>query len=288
MKPASVIVTNYGSGFAVGKRRAVVGHSGGVTSAWALGWALNFFDHGEVVALFHDTKAEDSDTYRFLREISEALGVQIVERSDGRSVQEVELDEGALANNRMAFCSRILKADQRDRYFSELRADGVTEIINVLGFSAWEPARIQRASMRAETSGYSVRFPVAEMWPAMPPPADKRGKGLRAWIESERSKSKQLCADWCMSLGVRPPRMYRWSDHANCINCRRGGKAYLIESARNHPAEFVQLVAHEKNPVFQGHTIFKDGPLEKIVAAGLKRKVSRRESIDIGACECGG
>jgi hypothetical protein len=39
---------------------------------------------------------------------------------------------------------------------------------------------------------------------------------------------------------------------------------------------------------FQGHTIFKEGPLEKIVATGLKRKVRRRESIDIGACECGG
>lgn len=36
------------------------------------------------------------------------------------------------------------------------------------------------------------------------------------------------------------------------------------------------------------NSLFKDGPLEQIVAAGLKRKVSRRESIDIGACECGG
>jgi hypothetical protein len=288
LKSDRVVVTNYGSGLAWGKRRAVVGHSGGVTSAWALGWALNYFDKGEVVALFHDTKAEDSDTYRFLHEISEALGVEIVERSDGRSVEEVEIDEGALANNRMAFCSRILKADQRDRYFEELRANGVTEIINILGFSAWEPARIQRASMRAQTAGYSVRFPVAEMWPAMPPPKDQRGKGLRAWIEAERSRSKQLCADWCMRLGVRPPRMYKWSDHANCINCRRGGKAYLIESARNHPEQFVQLVAHEKNPVFQGHTIFKDGSLEQIVSRGLKRKVKRKESIDIGPCECGG
>lgn len=286
--PRLITVTNYGSGLASGSRRVVVGHSGGVTSAWALGWALNFFDRTEVVALFHDTKKEDADTYRFLHEIAGVLGIEVTERSDGRSVEEVEIDEGALANNRMAFCSRILKADQRDRYFDELRSVGVTEIINVLGFSAWEPLRIQRATMRAQQSSYSCRFPVAETWPALTPPIGQRGKSLKSWMEAERRKSKQFCADWCMNLGVRPPRMYEWSDHANCINCRRGGKAYIIESARHNPIEFANDVEHEKNPVFQGHTIFKDGSLTQVIGRGLKRKVSRRESIDIGPCECGG
>ena len=124
--------------------------------------------------------------------------------------------------------------------------------------------RVQRATMRAALSGYDIRFPV-----------------------KETGTTKQQCADWCISLGVTPPRMYEWSDHANCINCRRGGKAYIIESARHNPVEFVQLCAHEKNPVFNGHTIFKDGALEDIINRGLKRKVSRRESIDIGPCECG-
>ncbi len=246
-------------------RRIVVGHSGGVTSAWALGWALREFPREEVVALFHDTQNEDEDTYRFLHEIAETLGIETTQRSDGRSVEEVEIGEGALANNRMAFCSRILKAEQRDLYFAELRTAGVTEIVNVLGFSGMEWQRVQRATMRAQQAGYGVRFPVKEC-----------------------GVTKQQCAEWCISLGVMPPRMYEWSDHANCINCRRGGKAYIIESARQNPKEFIQLVAHEKNPIFQGHTIFKEGPLEQIVAAGLKRKVSRRESIDIGACECGG
>jgi hypothetical protein len=59
--------------------------------------------------------------------------------------------------------------------------------------------------------------------------------------------------------------MCEWSDHANCITCRRGGKAYMIASAKHHPSEFAQLVAHEKNSVFQGHTIFKDGTLEDII-----------------------
>lgn len=68
-------------------RRIVVGHSGGLTSAWALGWALREFPRSEVVALFHDTKREHKDTYRFLHEISAALGIEITERSDGRTVK---------------------------------------------------------------------------------------------------------------------------------------------------------------------------------------------------------
>ena len=76
-------------------RQIVVGYSGGVTSAWCLDWALRTYPRNEVVALFHDTKREDADTYRYLREMAVALAVPITERSDGRSVEEVEDDEGA-------------------------------------------------------------------------------------------------------------------------------------------------------------------------------------------------
>jgi hypothetical protein len=243
-------------------RRIVVGHSGGVTSAWCLGWALENFPREEVVALWHNTQREDEDTVRFLFEIAERLGIEVTERSDGRSVEEVEDDEGALANNRMAFCSRILKAQQRDRYFNELRATGVSEIVNVLGFSALEWQRVQRATMRAQESGYSVRFPIV-------------GAGV----------TKQQCADWCISLGVRPPRMYAWSEHANCVGCRRGGKAYWLAVKTNRPDVFLEHVQREKD---WGHTFLKDTTLEELAITGLKRPVKQRESIDIGPCECGG
>ena len=140
------------------KRIVVVGFSGGVTSAWAAMWALRNFPKDEVVWLFHDTKEEDADTYRFIREFSVAAGHPITEQSDGRSVTDVFADEGAIANNRMAFCSRILKAEQRDIFFHDQRQRGVTEIINILGFSAMEWQRVQRATMRANASGYNVRF----------------------------------------------------------------------------------------------------------------------------------
>ena len=243
-------------------RRLVVGFSGGVSSAWCAGWALETHPRDEVVLLFHDTKEEDEDTYRFIREMGAALKHPITERSDGRSVTQVAQDEGAIPNNRMAFCSRILKAEQRDRYFKELREAGVTEIVNVLGFSALEWQRVQRAQARAMQDGYSVCFPMIG-----PPPT-----------------SKQEAVNWCQRIGVKPPRMYSWSEHANCVGCVRGGKAYWLAVLKNRPDVFAQRVQMEQE---FGHTILKDTTLLDLARTGLKRIVNPREAIDIGPCECG-
>lgn len=249
-----------GEALSVGQK-IVVGFSGGVSSAWCAGWALRAFAPDDIVFLFHDTKEEHPDTYRFIHELGDRLGHPITERSDGRSVTEICYDEGALANNRMAFCSRILKAEQRDRYFAELRGQGVTKIVNVLGFSKIEWRRVQRASMRAETSGYEARFPMIE-----------------------DAITKQAAADWVMSLGLRPPSIYLWSEHANCVGCVRGGKAYWLKVAEKEPEVFAQRVALERE---FGHTVLKDVKLEDLVRIGLKRPVRQRESINIGACDCG-
>lgn len=242
-------------------RRVIVGFSGGVTSAWAAMWALREFPRDEVVWLFHDTKEEDTDTYRFIHQFAEVAGFSITEQSDGRSVTQVFEDENAIANNRMAFCSRILKAEQRDVYFDKLRANGITEIVNVLGFSAIEWQRVQRATARSLSEGYSVRFPLIE----------------------ERV-TKQQAADMCIQMGVPPPGMYRWSEHANCVGCVRGGKAYFLKVKENAPDVFAQRVALEER---FGHTILKDTTLVQLAITGLKREVKQRESIDIGPCECG-
>lgn len=241
--------------------KIIVGFSGGVTSAYCAGWALDKFPKNDVVFLFHDTKEEHPDTYRFIREMAAALNHPITERSDGRSVVQVCEDEHALANNRMAFCSKILKAKQRDRFFKECRASGETDLVNVLGFTAIEWRRIQRNTMRGECEGYTVRFPLVE-------------DGI----------SKQQAADWCLSKGVRPTEMYRWSEHANCIGCARGGKAYWLAVAREEPGVFEQRALLEE--AF-GHTFLKDTTLRDLVKIGLKRKVQPRESIDIGSCDCG-
>lgn len=243
----------------------VVGFSGGVTSAWCAGWALRTFPRDEVVLLWHDTLEEHPDTYRFLHEMAAALGMPIVERSDGRSVTEVFRDEGFLGNNQNAMCSRILKVVPGDRFVRELQAEGHA-VIKVLGFSRNEPGRVQRAYGRGLQHGYTVRFPLIE-----------------------ESVTKQQATDWVLAQGVKPSEMYRWAEHANCVGCVKGGKAYWLAVAEHAPEVYAQRVALEEE---FGHGILRGGGrehhlLKDLVQIGLKRRVSQREAIDIGPCECG-
>lgn len=243
--------------------KIVVGFSGGVTSAWCAGWALRNYPREDVVLLWHDTKEEHPDTYRFLREMAAALGMPITERSDGRSVTELFYDEGMLGNNQNSMCSRILKVAQFDRYVGELRAQGLG-VLKVLGYSAREWQRMQRALARAEQGGYQVAFPVAA-----------------------ENLPKQATADWCIAQGVQPSAMYCWAEHANCVGCVKGGRDYWLKVAKHEPDVFRQRSGMERE---FGHTIIRgDNPifLDELVQIGLKRKVNPREAIDIGVCECG-
>ena len=248
-------------------RRVVVGFSGGVTSAWCAGWALRTFPREEIVLLWHDTKEEHPDTYRFLREMAAALEMPITERSDGRSVTEVFRDEEFLGNNQNAMCSRILKVEQGDAFMRELRAAGVDEIVKVLGFSAREPDRVQRGWARGQAHGYKVLFPMIST-----------------------GTTKQQASDWCnCTMGVKPSAMYEWADHANCIGCVKGGKAYWLAVAEHHPEVYAQRAALEEE---FGHGILRGGGrehhlLKDLVKIGLKRKVGLRESISVGPCDCG-
>jgi len=248
-------------------RKVIVGFSGGVTSAWCAGWALRTYPRDEVVLLFHDTQEEHPDTYRFIREMAAALDMPITERSDGRSVTELFRDEGYLGNGQNTFCSRILKAEQGAKYVRELRAaDPDMEIVKIIGYSANEPLRVSKMVGRAHAEGVRVRFPVIE-----------------------ENVTKQQTTDWCLELGVRPSSMYCWAEHANCVGCVKGGRAYWIAVAKHHPEVFAQRVALEEE---FGHHIIRGGDRERVwlkdlVQLGLKRKVSQREKIDIGACDCG-
>jgi hypothetical protein len=246
-------------------RRVVVGFSGGVTSAWCAGWALRTYPREEVILMWHDTKEEHPDTYRFIHEMAAALDMPITERSDGRSVTQVFRDEGFLGNNQNSMCSRILKQDQGNLFIRELKDAGY-EVVKVVGMSAKEPKRVARQAALALEGGFTLRMPMIET-----------------------DTTKQEAVDWVLSIGVKPSAMYCWSEHANCVGCVKGGMAYWQAVAKHAPEVFAQRVALEEE---FGHGILRGGdrehyPLKDLVNIRLKRQVNFKEQIEIGACECG-
>ena len=247
-------------------RKVVVGLSGGVTSAWCAGWATRHFPREEIILLFNNTQEEDEDTYRFISEFSDAIGIPVTEHSDGRSVTEVAWDEGAIPNDLMAFCSRILKQEPANKFLVGLQEKGATEIIRVMGFSAMEPDRMQRHTALAwQQSSFfcpvSVRFPVAE-----------------------EKVTKQECWDWCnCTMGVVPPRMYEWSEHANCPGCFRGKMNYWKAVEKHRPDIYEKRSQLERD---MGFTILNGISFDQLKTRDV-RSVRLKESIEIGPCECG-
>lgn len=63
-------------------------------------------EHGpaDVVLLTADTRVEDSDNWRFGREVAERLGCEWVILADGRTPMQAGRDQNIVPNDRMAGC----------------------------------------------------------------------------------------------------------------------------------------------------------------------------------------
>ena len=175
----------------------VVGFSGGAASAVCAKIVLDTY--GSATLLFHDTKTEPPDNDVFRVAVAEFLGLPITEDSDGRDIWQVFSDEGYLGNGRNTMCSRVLK---QERSLAYLKAHQPATLY--LGFSMEEWRRAQRTYARYHKHGIKVAFPLIE---------HKLGK-------AEILHRVENC--W----GVQLPRRYDFLDHANCIPCVKGKKAY--------------------------------------------------------------
>jgi 3'-phosphoadenosine 5'-phosphosulfate sulfotransferase (PAPS reductase)/FAD synthetase len=115
----------------------IVAISGGKASAWCADWALKNYPKDDVILYFNDTKWEHPDLYRFLNDLSVYFNHPITFDSDGRSPEQLFYSHRTLANNRMPFCSEILKARRLQKFYK----DGDTIIF---GIGEDEPHRAHR------------------------------------------------------------------------------------------------------------------------------------------------
>jgi 3'-phosphoadenosine 5'-phosphosulfate sulfotransferase (PAPS reductase)/FAD synthetase len=167
------------------KNRIIVALSGGLASGYCAWLALNRYPKEQVVLYFNDTRWEHPDLYRFLRDLSRVLNHPIYEDSDGRSVDALFFDQRALANNRMPFCSRILKAERLKRFFN----DGDTIIFGI------GPDEAHRAKRIVES--YYEYGKRTEKWAKLSFPLIVNNIG------------KDEILRWYASVDIEIPKLYR-------------------------------------------------------------------------------
>lgn len=216
----------------------VVQFSGGAASAYVAWLVAQKYGRDKTVLLFHDTKAEHPDAYRFRRQVSDYIGIPITEVSDGRSLWELIEDEKCLPSYFMPFCTRILKQEQGERYLRGLETKGIPyTIYNGLGFEEWK--RVQRATARAEALGRKLVCPLFE-------------------LKIPGAEVKRIIRD---EWGICLPEPYKYLDHNNCIPCYKAGKKHWYQVWRHYREEFNKAKLLEEK---LGHTVFKGTSLTEL------------------------
>jgi len=217
----------------------IVGFSGGAASS-VVGKIVAEQYHNDTVLLFHNTHTEPADNDRFRKDVSDYIGLPITDYSDGRNIWQVFNDTGLMGNTRITPCSRILKQERSLQYLK----DNQPAILYV-GFTVEEWERAQRTYARYLVQCIDVKFPLIE---------------------------EQISKDECLHRirncwGIRLPYMYEWAEHANCVPCVKGGKAYwgLVYLNANDAWKFAKQFEKETK-----NTILKDGSLEETLPDCLR------------------
>ena len=193
------------------------------------------------ILFFTNTLWEDDDNYRFMDEIAEYIGIEITERIDGRTPEEVFYDVRFLGNSRVAKCSEELKVRQTIVFLEELRDIHNLEPILYFGIGPHESHRADNLKEFYEhrpIEPIETRFPMIETFTP--------DKDIKSIIENE----------W----GIKLPRMYNIAEklkpelgikgfsHANCGGrCVRGGYQHYALLYAIWPERYAEQEEMEEN-----------------------------------------
>lgn len=248
--------------------------------------------HGteNLIHLFNDTKSEDEDLYRFLRESVALTGGELVCIADGRDLWELFNDHGFIANTRVDVCSRTLKRELASNWIKERYAEPSIRIVEdgddiyteeehnaILYFGIDNSEYSRVAAILHNWKPYQVYFPLCS------PPFMTKCDMLK---ECERD-------------GLDPPRMYdEGFPHNNCNGfCVKGGQAHFLHLLNNRPAVFMENAGKER--AFRTRTgkdvaVLRDrrgGVTKPLTMLEFKRQVESGELVvnprDWGkGCQC--
>lgn len=245
----------------------IVTVSGGRASAWCADWALKTCPKEDVVLYFNDTKWEHEDLYRFLDDLSKHLNHPIIFDSDGRDPEQLFYDKRALANNRMPFCSRILKAERLQKFYK----DGDTL---VFGIGADELHRAKRI-----VGVYQAVAAKTGKWPKLSFPLIENNiteQDLNAFLEGAK---------------IQEPMLYRLGFlHNNCSGgCIRAGKKQwkmLYEKLPEVYAERERVEREVRKFLGKDVSFFKGETLEAFRGRIERKELSKYYDTDDKETEC--
>lgn len=234
----------------------IVALSGGKASAWCANYALENYYKKDVILYFNDTKWEHPDLYRFLCDLQKYLNHRIIRDTDGRSPEDLFYEYHAIANNRMPFCSRVLKAERLQRFYK----DGDTLIFGIGLDEQHRADRIIQVYQKcaAKTGKFpKLCFPLIEY--------GIKKKEIEDWLSIEKIKEPYL-----YSVGFT---------HNNCSGgCVRAGKKQwkLLYDTMPHVYMDRERLEQEVRKFFNKDiSIFKDETLKD-----FRGRIERKELSD--------
>lgn len=194
--------------------------SGGVTSAVACKLAIDLYGKDRCRVIFIDTRNEDDDTYRFMRDCEKwyDLPIEIITNEKYSSIQEVWDKNNSLNVANGAVCSSTLKREVREKW----QKDNIWEY-QVFGFDLDEAKRAK--SMTINNPKVKAIYPLMMY-------------GL----------FKKDCIDIIEEAGIEVPLMYHLGFlNNNCFKtgCVQGGIGYWQKIKREYPEKFNDMAERE-------------------------------------------
>lgn len=202
--------------------------SGGAASAYVAYLMVNMHGAENCRLFFTDTLWEHKDNMRFMRDVSDYLGLQIIKRRDGRTPEEVFKETRFLGNSRLAKCSSQLKVRQTVIYIEELRAKGYEPIL----YFGIGPHEAHRKDSLIDFYSHQSLGPVEARFPLIE--GNYKDIDVKSIIEDE----------WKIKL----PIMYELGfSHANCGGkCVRGGMGHYRHLYKVWPDKYMEQEKMEK------------------------------------------
>lgn len=249
--------------------RYVVMFSSGAGSWYAAKLLVAEVGTDAVTLLFCDTRTEDEDNYRFLRDAAADVGAELITVADGRDVWQVFRDRKMIGNTRASTCSWNLKQKPAREWLATNAPDATV----VLGIDAFEAHRMP--AVERQYAPHPVRFPLAEQM-----------------VERDTVFARMAQA------GIARPRLYDLGfTHANCGGfCVRAGQGQFAQLLKVLPDRYAEHEAQERafrEDSGKDVSILRDrrgGTTSPLTLTALRRRIEATpeqvDLFDLGACGC--